>query len=132
MSSLDKQLSTAFSVRVIDNNGCSAADVARVIVRKDYNVFIPNVFSPNGDGANDVFMIFAGKEAKQVKAFQVFNRWGEPVMEWYDFPPNDPRFGWDGNFRGQLMNGAVFAYFAEIEMVDGQVVVFKGDVTLMR
>ena len=126
------QLSTAFSVRVIDNNGCSAADVARVIVRKDYNVFIPNVFSPNGDGANDVFMIFAGKEAKQVKAFQVFNRWGEPVMEWYDFPPNDPRFGWDGNFRGQLMNGAVFAYFAEIEMVDGQVVVFKGDVTLMR
>ncbi len=126
------QLSTAFSVRVTDINGCSAADIEQVIVRKDYNVFIPNAFSPNGDGYNDVFMIFAGKEVKEVKAFKVFNRWGETVLEQGGFLPNDPRFGWDGIFRGQPVNAAVFAYFAEIEMVDGQVVVYKGDVALLR
>ncbi|MCB0562192.1 MAG: gliding motility-associated C-terminal domain-containing protein, partial [Phaeodactylibacter sp.] len=126
------QLSTIFSVRVTDINGCSAEDLARVIVRKDYHVFIPNVFSPNGDGANDVFMIFAGKEVKEVQSFMVFNRWGESVFEDYNFLPNNPAHGWGGAFRGQPMNDAVFAYFAEIEMVDGQVVVFKGDVLLMR
>lgn len=126
------QLSTAFSVRVTDANGCTARDIAQVIVQKDYNVFIPNAFSPNGDGYNDLFMIFAGKEVKEVKVFKVFNRWGETVLEQGGFLPNDPRFGWDGVFRGQPMNAAVFAYFAEIEMVDGQVVVFKGDVALVR
>jgi len=126
------QLSTIFSVSVVDINGCSAEALEQVIVRKDYNVFIPNAFSPNGDGYNDVFMIFAGKEVKEVKAFMVFTRWGEPVIQLYGFQPNDPAYGWDGIFRGQQMNPAVFAYFAEIEMVDGQVVVFKGDVALVR
>ncbi|MCB9290831.1 MAG: gliding motility-associated C-terminal domain-containing protein [Lewinellaceae bacterium] len=126
------QISTIFSVQVTDINGCTAEDMERVIVRKNYNVFIPNVFSPNGDGRNDAFMIFAGKEVKEIKTFMVFNRWGETVFEHYNFQPNDPAHGWDGAFRGQPMNDAVFVYFAEIEMVDGQVVLFKGDVTLMR
>ncbi|MCB0598731.1 MAG: gliding motility-associated C-terminal domain-containing protein, partial [Phaeodactylibacter sp.] len=126
------QLSTLFSVRVTDVNGCSAEDRAQVFVRKDYNVFIPNVFSPNGDGYNDVFMIFAGKEVKEVQSFKVFTRWGESIFEDFNFRPNNPAHGWDGVFRDQPMNDAVFAYFAEIEMVDGQVVVFKGDVLLMR
>ncbi|MCO6487369.1 MAG: gliding motility-associated C-terminal domain-containing protein [Phaeodactylibacter sp.] len=126
------RLSTYFSVLVTDVNGCSAEDRELVVVNKQYNVYIPNVFSPNGDGANDRFMIFAGKEVKEVQSFKVFTRWGEPVFEDAGFQPNNPAHGWDGTFRGQPMNNAVFAYFAEIEMVDGQVVVFKGDVVLMR
>lgn len=62
----------------------------------------------------------------------IFNRWGETVHEVYNFAPNDPIFGWDGHFRGQLMNGAVFTWFAEIEFVDGDVELFEGDVLLMR
>jgi hypothetical protein len=68
----------------------------------------------------------------QIKTFYIFNRWGESVFEIFSVQPNNPLFGWDGTYRGELMNGAVFTYFAELEFVDGEVVLFKGDVTLMR
>ena len=49
----------------------------------------------------------------------IFNRWGELVYDVYNFPPNDPQFGWDGTHRGELMNAAVFAYWTEVELLDG-------------
>ncbi|HQU60334.1 MAG TPA: gliding motility-associated C-terminal domain-containing protein, partial [Saprospiraceae bacterium] len=107
--------------------------VVRVYVDKRPNIFIPNAFSPNGDGANDVFLIFARSgSVAQVRSFYIFNRWGEQVFQAFGFPPNDPRYGWDGIFRGEPMNPAVFSYFAEIEFVDGSVELFKGDVQLVK
>ncbi|HRF40788.1 MAG TPA: gliding motility-associated C-terminal domain-containing protein, partial [Saprospiraceae bacterium] len=93
---------------------------------------IPNAFSPNNDGTNDRLMVFAGEDVAYIRSFQVFNRWGESVFEVYNFPPNDPAYGWDGNHRAQLYNAAVFAYFAEVEFIDGSVKLFKGDVTLIK
>ena len=60
----------------------------------------------------------------------VFDRWGELMHEAYDFEPISDEHGWDGYFRGKKMNPAVFVYFAEVEYFDGQVELFKGDVTL--
>jgi gliding motility-associated-like protein len=125
-------LTTFLSVSVQNANNCKADDRMLIIVEKNRDVFIPNIFSPNGDGANDVFFIFAGASAINIQQFQIFNRWGEPVFEIYNTPPNDPTFGWDGRFRGEVMNSAVFTYFAEIEFVDGTVELYKGDVILMR
>ncbi|HQU58919.1 MAG TPA: gliding motility-associated C-terminal domain-containing protein, partial [Saprospiraceae bacterium] len=122
----------AFSVRVSDENGCTAFDRITVFVDRRRNVFIPNVFSPNGDGQNDVFTIFAGPEAVRVKTFYVFNRWGEPMYELFNFEPNNPAFGWDGTHRGELMNGGVYVYMAEIEFVDGVTELYKGDIMLLR
>jgi hypothetical protein len=48
------------------------------------------------------------------------------------FAANDPDFGWDGSHRGQIMNAGVYVYFAEIEFIDGEVVLFKGEVILLR
>lgn len=126
------ELTSSFRVTIVDQNGCSDSDQTVIIVEKKRPVFIPNVFSPNGDGRNDVFYIQAGPQVKAVKSFQIFNRWGETVYESYGFQPNDPSRGWDGTFRGEQLNAAVFAYFAEIEFVDGVVELFKGDVMLMR
>lgn len=67
-----------------------------------------------------------------IKKFLIFNRWGEVVFEVYDAPPNDPAFGWDGNYRSHTFNAAVFVYLAEIEFIDGEKEIFKGDITLMR
>ena len=120
------------SVEVIDLNGCSDSDQIQYFLRKDRNIYVPNIFSPNGDGANDVFLVFAGKEVRQINRFQVFSRWGEMVHESYNFLPNDPRFGWDGHYRGELMNAAVFVWYAEVELVDGKIVLLKGDVTLLK
>lgn len=123
---------TAYSVYVQDENGCLAEDLVTVYVDKTRRVYIPNAFSPNNDGFNDVFMIFSDRDVAKVRDFKILDRWGELVYEQSDFQPNDPRHGWDGIFRGQMFSPQVFVYFAEIEFVDGEVVIYKGGVHLVR
>ena len=122
---------TTFSIRV-ESNGCADSDEATIFVRKDRPVFVPNAFSPNEDGVNDKFLIFAGPQVSRIRSFLVFNRWGETVYQYYDFQPNDPAIGWDGTHRGEKLNTAVFTWFAEVEFVDGVTELLEGDVTLMR
>ena len=124
---------TNYTVVVTTLNGCvDEADIL-VIVDRRVNVYIPNAFSPhNNDGTNDRFMIFARDgSVSKINSLMVFNRWGESVFEAYNFPPNDPTYGWDGTFRGVKMNTAVFAYWVEVELIDGSTVILKGDVHLM-
>jgi len=123
---------TRYTVTIVDENGCNASDEVLIVVRKVRPVYIPNVFSPNDDGFNDIFYIQAGSRVKNVKKFAVFNRWGESIISLENFQPNDPAYGWDGTFRNQPANAAVFVYFAEIEFNDGEVILYKGDVTLLR
>lgn len=125
-------VTSTYTISVTDVNGCKAMDVLTVFVRKNNNVYIPNSFSPNNDGINDLFMIFAGKGVEEVVNFSIFNRWGEMVFQQKNFQPNEDIYGWDGKFYGQPMNPAVFVYSAEIKMVDGEVVIFKGEVNLIR
>ncbi len=124
--------STAYSVTVVDEDGCTAEDRINVIVEKQREVFVPTAFSPDGDGFNDNFTIFAGNEVREIKSFVIYNRWGEQMYSLTDFIPNSPALGWDGTHRGQLMNAGVYVYFAEIEFTDGEVIVYKGDVMLLR
>jgi gliding motility-associated-like protein len=125
--------SIAVSVIATDENGCTASDRMTIFVNRKRDVYIPNVFSPNGDGQNDVFVIFAGPDVKEIKSFYVFNRWGEAMFEITgSFQPSNPSYGWDGTHRGELMNAGVYVYMAEVEFVDGVVELFKGDVLLLR
>lgn len=121
-----------YSVTIIDENGCSDSDDMTIFVRKDRPVYFPNVFSPNDDGNNDVFYIQTGSNVRQVRSFLIFNRWGETIMELNGFQANDPSLGWDGTFRGQPMNSGVYTYFAEVEFEDGIIMLYKGDITLLR
>jgi gliding motility-associated-like protein len=106
-----------------------------VLIRVDNrpSIYIPNAFSPwREDGNNDIFMIFAKPgQVAQVDKFQIFDRWGDMVFSDQNFQPNDPSHGWDGRHRGKLMNPAVFVYYAEIRLIDGRVLLFKGDVTIV-
>lgn len=122
----------SYLFEVIDTNGCHASDFIHIYVDKRPPVFIPNIFSPNGDGINDVFMIFAGDAVKSIKLLRIFDRWGDMVFEIEDFLPNDPQFGWDGRFKGRMMNNAVFVYYTVVELINGDEVVLKGDVTLAK
>ena len=126
------QTSSAYSVMVIDENGCTDSDNLTIFVNRERDIYIPNGFSPNNDGINDFAMIFGGQEVVQVNSFQIFNRWGEIVFEYFNFQPNNPEFGWNGVYNGSTMNPAVFVYYAEIEFIDGEVEIFKGDITLVR
>ncbi len=122
-----------YTVTLIDTSGCSITAQIMLRVDKTREIFIPNAFSPNGDGTNDKFRIFAKNDKiKQVNTFQIFDRFGEIVYEAYNYQLDDPDKGWDGILNGEKMNPAVFVYFAEIEFIDGVIILYKGDVTLMK
>ena len=92
-------------------------------------ITIPNAFSPNQDGQNDLYLI-TDEEAKIIETLdlQIFNRWGQKVFE-----TNDKTRGWDGYFQGKLLNTAVFDYHLTIGCIGGEKTFFKkGDITLIR
>ncbi|NBC07741.1 MAG: T9SS type B sorting domain-containing protein, partial [Bacteroidetes bacterium] len=124
--------STLYVATLTDTSGCTATDEMRVIVRRDRDIYIPNAFSPNTDGKNDLFTVFTGPEVVSVRSLQIFDRWGNQVFSREQFPPNDPAYGWDGRFRGQAMDIGYFVYFVEVEFVDGQVVLYEGGVHLVK
>lgn len=124
---------TDYYLTVSTAEGCADQLRLRVYVDKGNPVFLPNVFSPNGDGANDFFYPQAKPgTVRNIKDFQLFNRWGEVVFQNQGFLPNAPHQGWNGYHRGEPLNSAVFTYFLEVEFIDGRVELLKGDVLLMR
>ncbi|MEY3367208.1 MAG: hypothetical protein RI973_363, partial [Bacteroidota bacterium] len=126
-------ISTTYLVSVTANNGCRDEDELTVFVDRRIPVFVPNVFSPNGDGLNDMFTIFANsRTVLVVRDFRVFSRWGELLFERSGFQPNSLSEGWDGRHRGELLDPAVFVWMAEVELADGSVEVLKGEVLLTR
>jgi gliding motility-associated-like protein len=127
---LGPQYSFQYTVTVSDSSGCKASDQRLIIVDKTRHVYIPNIFNPNSRGVNNLFYIFGGNDVEKIKSFQVFDRWGDMVHEYYNFAPNNPDSGWDGKVKGQKAVPAVFVYYAEILFKDGEVVLYKGDVTL--
>ena len=125
--------SARYTLLLKDSLGCTAEASTLLIVNRESNVYIPTIFSPNGDGPNDVFYIFADEDnVERIESFRIYNRWGETVHQFFDFPANDPTFGWDGKYRNQPMNSGVFAYVVEVKMADGRTEILKGDITLKR
>ena len=124
--------SMTYQVQVTNSEGCTATDNITVDVDLNRNVFIPNIFSPDNDGANDRFIIHGGQGVVGVKTFKIFDRWGELIWERNNFNTDDPEQGWDGTFRGQNVNPGAFIYFAEVEFIDGASIVYQGDVTIVR
>jgi gliding motility-associated-like protein len=99
---------------------------------KNRPIFIPNAFSPNFDGHNDYFTVYGGPAAAQIKELRVFNRWGALVFEATNIPLNDPILGWDGTFKGKEMTPDVFAFYTFVEFIDGEEVLFEGDLTITK
>lgn len=124
----------SYFVTVVDGNGCITTDQITINVEKGREVFIPNAFTPNGDGNNDRFWVYPGGEVAKVHEFRVFNRWGEQVFGATNFDPftQDDTNGWDGTLDSKKMNPAVFVYYVDIEFIDGRREVLKGDVALRR
>ncbi len=121
---------TRFKVRVIDTSGCIAERMITVRVDKKRRLFVPNIFSPNGDGINDVLLISAGRGVRMIKGFKVFNRWGGLVHERYNFQPDDTSHGWDGQMNNGAADAATFIWTLDAEFDDGERLLLTGDVTV--
>lgn len=115
----------------IDDRGCTGSDSVFIRIKKEENVFVPNVFSPNGDNINDFFYV-QGTEESNVEILRIYDRWGNLIFETKNTKINEPRAGWDGSFQGQKMNPGVYIYFAQIGLSSGETVILKGDLTLIR
>lgn len=123
---------TEYTVTVKNPGGCVTKDKLTIFVLcNGANVFIPNTFSPNGDGANDIFYP-RGSGLFTIKSMRIFNRWGEVMYDKSNFMPNDAKYGWDGKHNGQRLNTDVFVYTIEIICDNSATLVFKGNVTLLQ
>ncbi|MBS1647554.1 MAG: PKD domain-containing protein [Bacteroidetes bacterium] len=121
---------TTYSATYIDANGCPfvMSKVTIYVIAAACNestVFVPNTFTPNGDGRNDV--LYARSPLVTNVHFVIADRWGQIVFE-----TNDINKGWDGIFNGKPCNPDVFGYFITYTCNNGQESFKKGNVTLIR
>ncbi|MBI3510273.1 MAG: gliding motility-associated C-terminal domain-containing protein [Bacteroidetes bacterium] len=119
-------VTTTYTLTVIDSHGCIAVDSVTIYVDANCgDVFIPNAFSPNHDNQNDVLYV-RGNCIRQMQ-FEIYNRWGEKVFE-----TSDPSVGWDGMWRGEACETAVFTYLLRATLIDGKEIEKQGNISLVK
>jgi len=123
---------TRYKLHIIDENGCEISDELTISVITEPRIFIPDVFSPNGDKVNDQVILATGEDILKVRKYEIYDRWGNKVFGAYDYDPKLVEIGWDGTLNGQAVNPGVFVYLIEALSVNGSLVYKKGDLTLIR
>ncbi|MCB0402704.1 MAG: gliding motility-associated C-terminal domain-containing protein [Flavobacteriales bacterium] len=112
-----------------DGSGCSYSRTITIyafdVVCGEPDIFIPNAFTPNNDNENDVLYVRGRNVGDMV--LKIYNRWGELVFE-----TQQQRNGWDGTFKGELVDPGVFVYYLTVTCVDGQEYFKKGNITVIR
>ena len=122
---------TTYTLTTTDARGCTASDTITIFVDINCELFVPNAFSPNGDGKND-YLAVRGLCIKDID-FKIFNRWGNVV-----FATQDPKIttdqtkGWNGSFEGKAMDPGVFFYTLHVTLLDNTTKTITGDITLVR
>jgi gliding motility-associated-like protein len=126
------ETNTRYTVVFSDSNNCrNSGTILIKALCQSSNLFVPNTFSPNADGSNDVFYP-RGIGIDKVRFLRIFNRWGEVVFERYDMPVNNPLFGWDGTRKGKNANADVYIYQLEAYCQSGEMITLTGNITLIR
>lgn len=118
---------TTYILTVTNEYGCQRRD--SVVVRvgcSDDVVFIPNAFSPNEDGQNDVFYV-RSKGLRQVEYLRIHDRWGKLLFE-----TNSLSNGWDGTYNGKPVNPGVYVYYLRAVCSNGQTILMQGNITLVK
>jgi gliding motility-associated-like protein len=119
-------VTTTYRVVGVGTNGCRGEDSVRITLDYKAPISVPNAFSPNGDGRNDIFRLL-GVSFQTLTEFRVFNRWGQEV-----FSTQDINGGWDGTFNGKPAEMGTYNYIIRVGYPDGASETVKGDVTLVR
>lgn len=123
---------TPYTCIATNGGGCIARDeiIVRVVCGNS-NVFIPNTFSPNNDGMNDVFFA-RGTGLFKIKSTRIFNRWGQLVYERMNAIPNSATEGWNGTYNGKNQTSDVYVYMIEVQCDNGVIIPIKGNITLLK
>jgi gliding motility-associated-like protein len=121
---INGEISRDYYVTGYDNIGCSSTASVGIDVKDCSSIFLPSAFSPNGDGNNDEYIVYADVEAIEL---MIFNRWGEKVFETKDINQS-----WDGTYKGEILGPSVYVYLCRVENYDGDIEIKKGNITLVR
>lgn len=121
----------SYTLVVTDENGCVQMDSVEVEVLQSYEIFAPNVITPNDDGVNDEFFI-QGKNGTLIEYLSIYDRWGALVFEARTSGNESNRLIWDENIPQDEKGIGVFIWIAKVRFVDGTERILSGDVTLIR
>ncbi len=121
--------STTYCVNVTDSNGCASSECVNITVDIQCGeLFVPNVFSPNGDGKNDVLEVKINPNCVTDYNMLIFDRWGEKVFE-----SNDINLSWDGTYKVKALDNATFVYYLKITLINTDAPVSKkGNVSIIK
>jgi gliding motility-associated-like protein len=121
-----------YKLTVTNSGGCDAKDSIRIVLNCDNSsLFVPNTFSPNGDGMNDIFYP-RGNGIHTIVALKIFNRWGEVIFDKRNFAPNDPQSGWNGLYKGKLADTGTYTYLIEVICTSSQFLKYFGNINLIQ
>jgi gliding motility-associated-like protein len=122
----------AYVVQVRNQYGCVAADTIQVkmLCGQEW-VFVPNTFTPNRDGLNDVFYI-KGSGVSNIRYLRIYDRSGQLMFERNNATIDDRSAGWDGRFKGEAVGTGTYVYLALLECGGGNTFLMKGTVTVVR
>ena len=126
----DPSGSTDYNLQVVASDGCQASGT--IAVKVFIPLSIPNAFTPNGDGRNDVFYVAGGPEGSRLADFSIYNRWGQKVFQVHDCPTGDPAYGWNGRINGQAAVAGTYVYSAVLVVAGGVRRAYQGTVILLR
>lgn len=117
--------SMVYYIEVTGENGCTATDSVLVEVELTDVIAVPNAFSPNGDGHNEMLKVL-GPGITSMR-FIIYNRYGQLVFE-----STNQEIGWDGKHNGVNVDPGVFAWYLEYTLSNSSTGILKGNVTLIR
>ncbi|WP_276504213.1 gliding motility-associated C-terminal domain-containing protein [Terrimonas pollutisoli] len=121
-----------YKITVKNDHHCEASDTRTItLLCNNESVFVPNTFTPNGDGVNDIFYP-RGNGIRSVKYLRVYNRWGQLIFEKQNFNTDDKSAGWNGTFKGQPLAPDVYVYTLAMVCDNNQVVETKGNIMIVR
>ncbi len=121
-----------YTLSARDGRGCTAADSAFVAVELQYPLYLPNAFSPNGDGRNDLWQAFGGAALDEILLLQVYDRWGGLVYEQENPADGVISMQWDGKSNNKNLPAGVYTCTVEARFIDGVIRRFATDVSLLR
>lgn len=123
---------STFTLRATDTSGCVLRDDITISISDKNRVYAPNVFSPDARWPDNRFSLNCDNAIVNIKRFFIADRWGELIYERSNIPPNSPDEGWDGTYKGKVMNPDTFIFGAELERFDGTTFFEQGGFTLVR
>lgn len=133
--------SVSYLVYATNTAGCVRVDTVRVVVKinREQEVYIPDAFTPNEDGVNDVFYVRSSSPAvHSLDYVRIYDKYNELVFDARGetttdlITPENPEFGWDGTFRGQKAEAGSYRYVIAVRFVDQKVTLFSGTLQLIR